>query len=142
MSYDECVFCGIAKGSQPAYEFLRTDSIIGIMDIYPLVPYHVLLLPTSHFADIYELPEDTVGEMAILAKRVAQALKLITKCEGVNIMMANGSAAGQTVFHAHMHVLPRFLGDGLFVPFGHRPRATQQQLEKHAKQIMEALDGV
>lgn len=109
---DNCIFCKLANGVFQTNTIFEDDDFRVIMDANPMTKGHALILPKEHAANIMELP-DEIGEKVVpLAKRIANRMVDVLKCDGVNIMQNNGEAAGQTVFHFHMHVIPRMAGDG------------------------------
>lgn len=108
---DNCIFCRIANGEIPSATLYEDEDFRVILDLGPASKGHALILPKSHAADIYELPEETAGKAMILAKRMAEKMKNALNCDGFNIVQNNGEVAGQTVFHFHMHLIPRYKGD-------------------------------
>jgi histidine triad (HIT) family protein len=109
----ECIFCRIAAGQVPAAKVLETPRILAFLDIAPVHYGHTLVIPKDHYETFLELPDDLWLEMGQVSRRVAQALRQVLFARGFNVMMNNFDAAGQVVFHAHVHVIPRFLSDGL-----------------------------
>jgi len=112
------------------------------MDIQPVNPGHVLVVPTRHASFLEELDEEAGARMFVTAQRIARALKYSgLKCEGINFFLADGQAAGQEVFHVHLHVVPRYPGDGFGLRFGpeygHRPSRTD--LDAQVVKIQRAL---
>ncbi len=105
---EDCIFCKLANGEIETNTFYEDDDFRVIFDASPATEGHVLILPKKHYANVFELPEELASKVYVLAKKVAAALKEITGCNGVNILQNNGEAAGQTVFHFHMHVIPRY----------------------------------
>lgn len=108
-----CIFCKIANGDIPSKTLYEDDMFRVIMDINPASKGHSLILPKKHFADIYELDNDTASEALVLAKRMAAVMTDALGCDGFNILQNNGETAGQTVFHFHMHLIPRYKNDGV-----------------------------
>ncbi len=108
---DNCIFCKIANGDISSKTLYEDDMFRVILDINPAAKGHALILPKKHFADIYELDQDTAGEVFVLAKRMAAVMKEALGCEGMNILQNNGKIAGQTVFHFHIHLIPRYKED-------------------------------
>ena len=106
-----CIFCKIANGEIPAATLYEDGDFRVILDLGPASKGHALILPKTHAANIYELPEDLAGKAMILAKKLAGKLTEALKCDGFNIVQNNGETAGQTVFHFHMHLIPRYKGD-------------------------------
>ena len=109
---DDCIFCKIAAGEIPSQTIYEDDSYRVILDLGPAAKGHALILPTEHYADIFELPEAKAGEVFKLARNMAVKMKAALKCDGFNIVQNNGEVAGQTVFHFHMHLIPRYADDG------------------------------
>jgi histidine triad (HIT) family protein len=108
-----CIFCQILSGAAPASFVYRDDVCAAFMDIQPVNPGHVLVIPNTHAADLAALDEDTAAHLARVTQRLAAAVRQSgVRCEGVNLFLADGEAAGQEVFHVHWHVIPRFTGDG------------------------------
>ena len=108
-----CVFCEIVAGRREAAVVLRDERVIAFMDIAPHNPGHVLVIPVQHAEDILGVTASTAEEMMVAAQRIARAIrKAGIRAEGFTFRMNAGAAAGQTVFHAHLHVVPRFAGDG------------------------------
>ena len=137
-----CVFCDILAGESPASVVFKDDLCWAFMDIRPINSGHVLVIPTCHAASLAELDEASGAHMFNVARRMAQALRDSgLECEGVNLFLADGAVAGQEVFHVHLHVLPRYAGDGFGVRFGpgygHRP--TRAALDVAADKIRGAL---
>lgn len=108
---ENCIFCKIANGEIPSATLYEDEEFRVILDLGPASKGHALILPKIHSADIYELPEETAGKAMILAKRMAEKMKKVLHCDGFNIVQNNGEPAGQTVFHFHMHLIPRYKGD-------------------------------
>ena len=110
---DNCIFCKIAMGEIPSNTVYEDNDFRVILDIAPANPGHCLILPKNHAADIFEMDEELVAKAHRLAKKIATALKSALKAEGVNILQNNGAAAGQSVSHYHIHVIPRNTGDNV-----------------------------
>ena len=111
MKDENCIFCKLANGDIPTATVYEDEYLRAIMDAAPANKGHIIILPKSHAANIYELEDEYVSRAFVLAKKLAVALKELTGCDGVNILQNNGEAAGQTVFHFHVHVIPRFKDD-------------------------------
>lgn len=107
-----CIFCKIANGDIPSSTIYEDDFFRVILDLSPATKGHALILPKQHMADIFEMSEDCASKIFVLASRIAKAMKSTLGCDGLNIVQNNGSVAGQTVFHFHMHLIPRYNGDG------------------------------
>ncbi|WP_406403050.1 HIT family protein [Streptomyces uncialis] len=121
-----CVFCAIARGEVAASRVFEDEWVIAFMDLQPVTPGHLLVVPRSHAEGLEDLPEDIGVRIWAVAHRLGRALRLSgLRCEGVNLFLADGEAAFQEVFHVHLHVFPRFKGD----PF--RIEANWQVHERH-----------
>ena len=108
-----CVFCGIIAGRVEASRVYEDDDVAAFLDVRPLTPGHLLVVPRDHAASLAELDEETGMRVFAAARRLAGALRnSAVPCEGVNFFLADGVAAGQEVFHVHLHVIPRTPGDG------------------------------
>lgn len=114
----ECIFCKIAKGEIPSTTVYEDNDFRVITDINPANLGHCLVLPKTHADNIYELSQELTGKAFILAKKIAAAVQKATNCDGVNILQNNGETAGQTVFHFHIHIIPRLKGDDVKLGFG------------------------
>ena len=111
MRDDNCIFCKIANGEIPSATLYEDEDFRVILDLGPATKGHALILPKNHFANLFEIPEDMDAKAFILAKKIAKKMKDVFGCDGVNIVQNNGVAAGQTVFHFHIHLIPRYEGD-------------------------------
>jgi len=111
MNNDICIFCKIANGEIPSATLYENEHFRVILDLNPASKGHALILSKGHFTNLYELPDELAAEVLILAKEVSAKLSESLKCDGLNIVQNNGSCAGQTVFHFHMHLIPRYQGD-------------------------------
>ena len=110
---ENCIFCKIANGEIPAATLYEDEDFRVILDLGPASKGHALILPKSHASNIYELPDELAGKAMILAKKMASKMTDALKCDGFNIVQNNGEPAGQTVFHFHMHLIPRYQGDNV-----------------------------
>lgn len=109
----DCIFCKIANGEIPAATIYEDDDFRVILDLGPASQGHALILPKAHYADVYEIPEELAGKAFALAARMAKKMTTVLGCDGFNILQNNKEIAGQTVFHFHMHLIPRYEGDGV-----------------------------
>ncbi|PWR19829.1 HIT family protein [Zavarzinia compransoris] len=117
-----CIFCKIVDGILPCHKIHEDEHTIAFMDIFPLSPGHALVIPKDHHPDLYSMPDDLLGPVMRTTRRVALAMAKGQGPDGMNLFQANGVAAGQTVFHFHMHILPRRTGDGVIsAEHGKRP---------------------
>lgn len=110
---DNCIFCKIANGEIPSATLYEDDDFRVILDISPAAKGHMLIMPKQHFADIMSMPEDLTAKAFTIAKKMAARLEKVLGCDGINLVQNNHEAAGQTVFHFHIHVIPRYAGDKL-----------------------------
>ena len=111
MKKDDCIFCKLANGVIPTNSLYEDDVVKVIFDAGPASSGHVLILPKEHFDNVYALDDDTAAHVFQVAVKVAKALKEGLNLEGLNIVQNNGEIAGQTVFHFHLHMIPRYKGD-------------------------------
>lgn len=107
----DCIFCKIANGEIPSATLYEDDKFRVILDLGPASKGHALILPKEHYVDIYEIPESLAGEAYMLAVKMARKMTEALGCDGFNIVQNNKEVAGQTVFHFHMHLIPRYEGD-------------------------------
>jgi histidine triad (HIT) family protein len=117
----ECIFCSIVAGGAPAYVIAEDERTLAFLDIFPLTLGHTLVIPKQHADDLLDAAPDDVAAVARMAQRVAQRVRAELRAPGVNLLQATGAIALQTVFHLHVHVLPRYPDDGFHVSFDRRP---------------------
>ena len=136
----DCIFCAIIAGRQPASLVYRDELVCAFMDTAPLNEGHVLVVPIRHADSLADLDEATGARLFNIAQRVARALRRSAlRCEGVNLYLSDGAAAGQVVPHVHLHVFPRYRGDGIGLRHGATRRGSRQALDTVARQIKAAL---
>lgn len=136
MKDNNCIFCKIANGEIPSKTIYEDDNFRVFLDLGPAAKGHALIVPKDHYANLYELPEDTAADVMRLAKRMALQIKDKLQCDGLNLVQNNGETAGQTVHHFHMHVIPRYEDDGQKI--GWKPgEPTQEELEEIRSRIVE-----
>ena len=111
MSVGNCIFCKIATGEIPSATIYEDEDFRVILDIEPASKGHALILPKAHYANLYELDDEVATKVLVLAKKMITKLTDILECDGYNILQNNGEAAGQTVSHYHMHLIPRYEHD-------------------------------
>lgn len=107
-----CVFCNIRDGLIPSVKVYEDDRTFAIMDINPLNEGHLLVIPKTHAMTIHEIADEHLSQSVVVAKRIALAVEKALRPEGLNLLQANGPAAFQSVPHFHLHVIPRWIGDG------------------------------
>lgn len=115
------IFEKIIAGEVPAEIVYEDDRILAFLDITPVNVGHTLIVPKKKFVNIFDADPEVIAHMARTAHHIACALKEVTSCDGVNILMNNGAAAGQEVLHAHMHVIPRLIDDHAYQPVHNIP---------------------
>ena len=108
---DDCIFCKLANGVFATRSIYEDEDFNVILDLAPATKGHALILPKQHADNIYDLPDDTAAKVFVLAKKLAQKMTERLGCEGFNIVQNNGTVAGQTVFHFHLHLIPRYADD-------------------------------
>ncbi|MDO5388870.1 MAG: HIT family protein [Clostridia bacterium] len=122
----DCIFCKIAKGDIKSTVIFENNDFKVILDVNPANIGHCLVVCKNHYENIIDMPEELVKEGFAIAKKIAAAVKKATDCDGVNILQNNGIAAGQTVFHFHIHIIPRFDGDSVDVKFGNLNKSIEE----------------
>lgn len=132
----DCIFCKIAQGEIPSKTIYEDEKFRVILDLAPVTKGHALILPKKHALNLFELSDETAAEAIVLAKKIAGKMREKLKCDGLNLLQNNGDTAGQTIHHFHIHVIPRYEGDGQ--ELGWVPNeATQEELEMVKKEITE-----
>lgn len=111
MKHDDCIFCKIANGKIPSSTIYEDEDFRVFLDLNPAARGHALIVPKEHYADLFELDEELCKKAFALAKKLAAKMKAVLGCDGLNLIQNNGEAAGQTVFHFHLHLIPRYKGD-------------------------------
>lgn len=140
-----CVFCKILKNEIPASFVYRNATVSAFLDIHPINPGHVLVVPNNHCKRFADVEPSTAGEMFKAAQHILKAIqKSSLPCEGANLFLSDGEVAGQEVGHSHLHIAPRFSGDGQHVGFNHgdpdsNPRS---ELDRIAKEISRQLTSL
>jgi histidine triad (HIT) family protein len=107
----DCIFCGIVAGTRPCHKVLETDAVLSIMDIFPAS--EGLVIPKQHCETVFDISESDMQAVSIVARRVAVAIRAELSADGMTITQVNGAAAGQTVMHYHVHLLPRTQGESM-----------------------------
>ena len=135
MSAYNCNFFKILADEIPSAVVYEDDLFRAILDVNPAARGHVIILPKKHAANLFELPDEEASKILIVARKIAGALMETYHCDGVNILQNNGEASGQTVFHLHVHVIPRFEGDTDHINIGWKPGETPENLQAIAEEI-------
>ena len=138
----DCIFCDIATGAAPASVIYKDHICTAFMDIHPLVDGHLLVIPNVHATYLADLPEETGAHMFRIAQRAAASLRQSgLRCEGVNLWLCDGRVALQDVMHVHLHVIPRYRGDGfgLRVPADYGRQPPRSELDEYARVLHDAM---
>jgi histidine triad (HIT) family protein len=138
MNDNDCVFCKLLSGELELSVIHEDDLCVAFMDVQPINPGHALVVPRKHAPYLADLEAEDGAQVFRVAQRVAAALRDCgVKCEGVNFFLADGEAAGQEVFHVHLHVFPRYSGDGfgLNLPPDYQDRPNREELNEIAQRI-------
>ncbi len=122
----DCIFCMLANGEIPTATVYEDSDFRVILDANPASKGHSLILPKEHFANIREMPDELLGKAAVLAKKMSVRLTEAMNCDGLNVVQNNGEAAGQTVFHFHIHLIPRYAGSAPIVANWHQGVLTEE----------------
>lgn len=120
MRDENCIFCKLANGNIPTNTIYEDEDFRVILDNSPATKGHALILPKQHYANMFEIDEDTLGKAAKLAKKVISYEKNVLACDGYNVLQNNGEAAGQTVFHFHIHLIPRYAEENAIMEWDHK----------------------
>ncbi len=116
MAERDCIFCAIVAGELPAEKVDEDEHTIAFMDLNPWTRGHALVIPRRHTANLYEIDDDDLGHTAVAARRLARRMRERLGCDGINVLNAAEPAAWQTVFHFHLHVIPRYEDDSMELP--------------------------
>jgi histidine triad (HIT) family protein len=116
---EDCPFCRMGRHELDHVPVLEDKDILALMDLYPATPGHVLVLPKQHIETLYEMPADIGAHIMTAAIQIGKALREILSPDGLNLIQSNEVAAGQTVSHFHLHIVPRYKGDPVILQFGH-----------------------
>lgn len=136
MKQDNCIFCKIIAGEIPSHTLYEDEQFKVILDVGPATKGHALILPKEHYANLYELPEETAMDVMKLAKKMVKLMTDKLGCDGFNLVQNNGEVAGQTVFHFHMHLIPRYNDGSEILKYGVKS-FSQEELAEIKKQITE-----
>jgi len=142
VSMNNCKFCDILSNKLPSSQVYQDEQCTAFMDIQPVNPGHVLIVPNNHASFLDDLDENVGAQMFRIAQRLARALRQSgVKCEGVNFFLADGEAAMQDVFHVHLHVFPRYSHDGFGLMFGpaYENKPSREALDEIAQKIKKFL---
>lgn len=133
----DCIFCKIINGEIPSAKVYEDGDVFAFLDISQVTKGHTLVIPKAHHANVYELPEDVAGKLFAVIPKITNAVKKAYNPIGLNLLNNNGEAAGQTVFHYHLHIIPRYgKGDGFGAVWKtHNNDYTPEQLQEIAQTI-------
>lgn len=130
----ECIFCKIANGEIPSATLYEDEEFRVILDVNPASKGHALILPKKHADNLYGLPDETAAKVLVLAKDMAAKMASALGCDGLNLVQNNGEAAGQTVFHFHMHIIPRYKNDSVKV--GWKPGVLSDEVREELLSVV------
>jgi histidine triad (HIT) family protein len=133
----DCLFCKIASGTIPCQKVAENKDFLAFLDIMPISKGHTLVIPKKHCENLLDFPKTEEEDLVEFVKKVASKVKGAMHADGFNLGMNNGAAAGQVVFHAHLHIIPRYIGDGL--ESWHGNKASAEELEEARKKIVTFL---
>ncbi|MBD3299796.1 MAG: HIT domain-containing protein [Candidatus Moranbacteria bacterium] len=141
---ENCIFCKIIKGELPCSKIYEDDEVFAFMDIRPINPGHVLVIPKKHEQLMTELDDKIIKKLIVVGNMINRAIrKSKVKSEGLNFHLSDGQAAGQEIFHVHLHLIPRFPRDGfgLVFPKRYKDKPKQGELDQVAKDIRSKLEN-
>lgn len=135
---DNCIFCKIANGEIPSATIYEDEDFRAILDLGPASKGHALILPKKHYANLFELDDEVAAKALVVAKKLGAKMQKALGCDGMNVLQNNGEVAGQTVFHFHMHLIPRYEQDAVGFPDWEPGNPTQEELKETAAKICAA----
>ena len=138
MKKEDCIFCKLANGEIPSTTIYENEEFRVFFDINPASKGHCLIVPKEHYSDVFDVDPEVAGRLFSLAVKVAGSLKKELNCEGLNLLQNNGEIAGQTVFHFHLHLIPRYPGDTVTIK-SNPGEADLEELSELAKAIAKNL---
>ncbi len=138
MTETDCIFCKIIVGEIPSFKLHEDERTYAMMDINPFLDGHCLVLTKSHCVNLLDADPGDLAAVLPAAQKVARAVEAALEPEGINLIQANGPAAGQTVYHYHTHIFPRRLNDGALMNWGHTP-GDMGRIEEVYNRIMAAM---
>jgi histidine triad (HIT) family protein len=139
MSQTGCIFCQIVRGTAPSHRVYEDEQVLAFMDIFPVGDGHVLVIPKRHYETLLEADEESMLAVMRASRRIAHAQRRALSPDGIGVHQLNGAAAGQTVFHYHMHLIPRNHGDP--IAFHGRKAGDPARLAETARRIAAALEA-
>lgn len=140
MTTEDCIFCKIIAGEIPSFKLYEDEHTLAFMDINPANRGHALAIPKTHTPNLLEAPDEVLAVTAATARKVARAVHKTVNPDGLNLVQANGPGAAQSVFHLHMHVIPRFTDDNLMLNWGINP-GDMDEIKALSEQIAANIEG-
>ena len=138
MSVGSCIFCRIVQRQVPASLVFEDEKVMAFLDIRPLNEGHTLVIPKAHYESIFDIPKESIAYLHGITKRIAIAVEKATKADGISIIQQNGKAAGQDIFHLHVHVIPRY-EDQKLPSFSEISEVDREKLSQTAQKIRKYL---
>ena len=135
----DCVFCRIVEGVIPAVKIYETQDILAFFDTFPAAKGHCLVIPKGHYESIDFVPDNVISSIFILAKKIVRLQKKIFNINDVNLLQNNGREAGQTVFHMHLHIIPRFKNDNVNLSWKENAYENDNEILTIANKMKEGL---
>ena len=135
----DCIFCSIVAGDIPAIKVYEDADTLSFMDINPGNPGHLLVIPKQHYRNIFDIPAETAGKIMEVGAKLAGVIKDVLNPDGLNLFQSSEAAAFQSVFHFHLHLLPRWEGDSLLLPWKPKP-GDMDEIRKVAAQLQKRLN--
>ncbi|MGB6065588.1 MAG: HIT family protein [Desulfomonilaceae bacterium] len=136
---EDCIFCKIVAGEVPCTKVFEDETMLAFMDISPLNKGHLLVVPKEHFKNVFEIDAEVYARMAVAVCRLSKAIKSGLAPDGVNVMQLNGKAANQVVPHLHIHIVPRWKGDGLTISAWEPVMGDKDEISRNAELIRSKL---
>ena len=133
--HNDCIFCKIINGEIPSFKIYEDEMFIAILDRFPASSGHALIIPKHHYKDMFGLPQEEAMAIYPLAKKLALKIKEVFNAEGINIVQNNGEAAGQSVYHFHLHIIPRKDGDEITINKSTNMEMTIEELNEDFNKI-------
>jgi histidine triad (HIT) family protein len=131
----DCIFCKIIRGEMPSSKVFESEKVLALLDINPVSKGHTLVIPKTHYVGFSEIPADLLTEMGKVLQKIGQAAKTHLGSGGFNVLLNNGRAAGQLIDHAHFHLVPRSVGDGVMAWPAVRPYAAGEMERVRSKLV-------
>ena len=138
MRKDDCIFCKLANGDIPTNALYEDDIVKAIFDLSPASKGHIIILSKEHYDNIYAIDEKTAAHVFKVATKLAKAIKEALNCDGMNILQNNGEIAGQTVFHFHIHIIPRYVGDNVKFTWS-QGKISEDEIKDLTKKIQDSF---